>query len=37
LGALGSLAVLWGAVYTALDPAILGLLQPSNSAGLLVS
>lgn len=27
LGALGSSAVLWGAIYTALEPAILGLLQ----------
>ena len=33
LSALGSSAVLWGAIYTALDPAILGLLQPSESAG----
>jgi glucokinase len=32
LSALGSSAVLWGAIYTALDPAILGLLQPSDSA-----
>ena len=32
LGALGSAAVLWGAICTALDPAILGLLQPSNPA-----
>ncbi len=30
LGALGSSAVLWGAIYAALDPAILGLLQPSD-------
>jgi glucokinase len=33
LGALGSSAVLWGAICTALEPAILGLLQPSNPAG----
>jgi glucokinase len=32
LGALGSAAVLWGAICTALDPAILGLLQPSSLA-----
>ncbi len=31
LSELGSSAVLWGAIYTALDPAILGLLQPSDS------
>ena len=31
LSALGSSAVLWGAIYAALDPAILGLLQPSSS------
>jgi glucokinase len=30
LGALGDSAVLWGAICAALDPAILGLLQPSN-------
>jgi len=29
LGALGSSAVLWGAIYTALECAILGLIQPS--------
>ena len=28
LGALGSAAVLWGAVYTAMESAVLGLLQP---------
>ena len=33
LGALGSSAVLWGAICTALEPAIFGLLQPSNPAG----
>jgi glucokinase len=33
LGTLGSAAVLWGAICTALDPAILGLLQPSSLAG----
>lgn len=32
LGALGSSAVLWGAICTALEPAIFGLLQPSNPA-----
>jgi len=30
LSALGSSAVLWGAIHTALDPALLRLLQPSN-------
>lgn len=29
-GALGSSAVLWGAISTILDPAILGLIQPSK-------
>ncbi len=33
LGALGSSAVLWGAICSALDPAIVGLLQPSKLAG----
>jgi len=33
LGALGSSAVLWGAICSALDPAIVGLLQPSTSVG----
>ena len=33
LGALGSSAVLWGAIYAALEPAIVGLLQPANPAG----
>lgn len=32
LGALGPSAVLWGGICTALEPAILGLLQPSNPA-----
>jgi glucokinase len=32
LGELGSAAVLWGAVCSALEPAILGLLQPSKRA-----
>ena len=32
LGALGSSAVLWGAIYTALEPALLGLVQPANVA-----
>jgi glucokinase len=31
LGALGSSAVLWGAICSALEPAVLGLLQPSDS------
>lgn len=31
LGALGHSAVLWGAIYSALEPAVLGLLQPSGS------
>jgi glucokinase len=31
LGALGSSAVLWGSICTALEPAVLGLLQPSDS------
>jgi hypothetical protein len=31
LSALGSSAVLWGAIHTALDPALLRLLQPSDS------
>jgi glucokinase len=31
LGALGHSAVLWGAIYSALEPAVLGLLQPSDS------
>lgn len=30
LGTLGSSAVLWGAVYTALDSAVLGLLRPAE-------
>jgi glucokinase len=30
LGALGDTAVLWGAIHSALEPAILGLLQPSG-------
>lgn len=33
LGALGSSAVLWGAIYASLEPAILGLIQPSKLAG----
>jgi glucokinase len=33
LGALGSAAVLWGAICTALEPAIHGLLQSPNPAG----
>ena len=33
LGALGSSAVLWGAVYTALQSAVVGLLQPSRLLG----
>jgi glucokinase len=33
LGALGSAAVLWGAICTALEPAIQGLLQSPNPAG----
>jgi len=32
LGALGSSAVLWGAIYTALESAVLGLVQSSSSA-----
>ena len=32
LGALGSSAVLWGAIYTCLEPAILSLIQPSKLA-----
>jgi glucokinase len=32
LGALGSSAVLWGAIYTALEPAVLRLLQPANTS-----
>jgi predicted NBD/HSP70 family sugar kinase len=31
LGALGSSAVLWGSICSALEPAVLGLLQPSDS------
>ena len=31
LGALGSSAVLWGAVYAALEPAFLALIQPANA------
>jgi glucokinase len=31
LSALGASAVLWGAIHTALDPALLRLLQPSDS------
>jgi hypothetical protein len=31
LGALGHSAVLWGAISSALEPAVLGLLQPSDS------
>jgi glucokinase len=31
LSALGSSAVLWGGIHTALDPALLRLLQPSDS------
>ncbi len=31
LGALGSSAVLWGAVYSAIECAVLGLIQPSHS------
>jgi glucokinase len=33
LGALGSSAVLWGAIVTALEPAIVGLLRPASQAG----
>jgi glucokinase len=33
LGALGHSAVLWGAISSALEPAVLGLLQPSDSTG----
>ncbi len=33
LGALGSSAILWGAIYTALEPAILRLIQTSFIAG----
>jgi glucokinase len=33
LGSLGQSAVLWGAICSALDPAVLGLLQPSESTG----
>lgn len=33
LGALGSSAVLWGAVYSAIESAVLGLIQPSRSIG----
>ncbi len=32
LGALGSSAVLWGAIYTCLEPAILSLIPPSRLA-----
>ncbi|MGC2475434.1 MAG: ROK family transcriptional regulator [Candidatus Sulfotelmatobacter sp.] len=32
LGALGSSAVLWGAIYSCLEPAILSLIQPSRRA-----
>lgn len=32
LGALGSSAVLWGAIYSCLEPAILSLIQPSRLA-----
>jgi glucokinase len=31
LGALGHSAVLWGAISSALEPAVLRLLQPSDS------
>jgi len=31
LGALGTSAVLWGAIYTALESAVIGLLQPTSS------
>jgi glucokinase len=31
LGALGHAAVLWGAISSALEPAVLGLLQPSDA------
>jgi glucokinase len=31
LGALGQSAVLWGAVYSVLESAVLGLLRPSDS------
>jgi glucokinase len=33
LGALGSSAVLWGAVFIAMQSAVLDLIQPSDSAG----
>lgn len=33
LGTLGSSAVLWGAIYTCLEPAILSLIQPTKLAG----
>jgi Transcriptional regulator/sugar kinase len=31
VGALGSSALLWGAVYSAIESAVLGLIQPSHS------
>jgi glucokinase len=34
LGELGQSAVLWGAIYSSLDAAVLGLLQPSDSTSL---
>jgi glucokinase len=33
LGTLGSSAVLWGAIYASLEPAILSLILPSKLAG----
>jgi len=31
VGALGSSALLWGAVYSAIESAVLSLIQPSHS------